>query len=84
MKVKIINKTTLEICEEAHIGDIIDLEELTRVDTTLIEEAINLQKDKIYEKKLEEQKQIERKLHEAEITKLNAKLEELSRQNELD
>lgn len=84
IQVKIINKTTLEICEEAHIGDIIDLEELTRVDTTLIEEAINLQRDKIYEKKLEEQKQIERKLHEAEITKLNTKLEELSRQNELN
>lgn len=47
------NKTTLELTEDAKIGDIIDLTELNQVDLSFIEDAIDNHKDKVYESKLE-------------------------------
>ena len=50
-KIKAIVKDeyTLELIEDAFKGDIIDLKELMEVDTTLIKEAIELKKDKVYQ-----------------------------------
>lgn len=49
IKAKVKNEYTLELVEDAQKGDIIDLKELIEIDTTLIKEAIDLKKDKVYE-----------------------------------
>ncbi len=46
------DKTTLELMEDGKKGDIIDLEELMQVDSSLIERIIDSKKDPIYNERL--------------------------------
>lgn len=72
------NKTELIIEEDAKAGDFIDLAELSKVDFTAIEHAIESGKDTVYQAKLNEKS----KLWEAEkniiIEKLNNKIAALT------
>lgn len=56
IEVKVLNKDKLELLQDASKGDIIDLNDLTTIDTSLIVDAIEKGKDAIYNKKLEEMK----------------------------
>lgn len=53
IKVSIINPSTLRLEEKGEIGDIIDLQELQKVDSFYILEAIKNEKDKVYHSQLE-------------------------------
>ena len=57
LKVSVKNKTTLILEEEGHIGDEINLLDVTNVDTREIEARIEDKKDEIYQRKLQEAKE---------------------------
>lgn len=57
LKVSVKNKTTLVLEEEGHIGDEINLLDITNVDTREIEARIEDKKDEIYQRKLQEAKE---------------------------
>lgn len=54
VKVSIVDSTTLKLEENANIGDIIDLQELQKVDTSQIIELINKEKDNTYNQMISE------------------------------
>lgn len=78
IKVKIHNKTTLELLEDANKGDIIDLESIETVDTSLILDKISNATDRVYQAKLSEALDNERLRLENEN---NLKLKELESAN---
>lgn len=55
IKVSIVNPTTLKLEEKGEIGDTIDLQELQKVDNTLILDAINNTKDDTYKALLQKE-----------------------------
>ena len=57
LKVSVKNKTTLILEEDGHIGDEINLLDITNVDTREIEIKIEEKKDEIYQRKLQEAKE---------------------------
>ena len=57
LKVSVKNKTTLILEEEGHIGDEINLLDVTNVDTREIEARIEDKKDEIYQRKIQEAKE---------------------------
>lgn len=69
LKVIIVDETTLRLEEKGEVGDIIDLRALESVDNSSIIEAIEFKKDKIYNDRLEKEKQLAQKQLEVEITK---------------
>ena len=74
-KVNVIvkDKNTLVLTEDAKSGDYIDLTSLTVVDLTTVEEAINNNKDLVYNKKLNEYKNQLQKENDLVIKELNNK-----------
>ena len=54
VKVNIKNKNTLELLEDAKAGNIIALDELQSVDLSALEQAIQEQKDTLYNQKIQE------------------------------
>ena len=54
IKVAAINETTLELLEKAEAGDRIDLKSITQIDTSIILQKINEQRDQVYKMKIEE------------------------------
>lgn len=56
IKVSIVDKNTLRLEEDAKAFDLIDLNEISNVDTSIILEKIKLNEEKIYLKKIEEAK----------------------------
>lgn len=54
IKVMIKDKFTLELCENASAGDIINLQDINTLDTSIIESIILSGKDEVYNKKLKE------------------------------
>ena len=56
VKVKIKNRTLLELEEDAKAGDLIDLSEVYSVDFELINNLILKEKDKVYQKMLDEER----------------------------
>lgn len=54
IKVQIKNETTLELLQDAHKGDIIDLRDLQKIDLSFILRLIEENKDQIYNQKLKE------------------------------
>ena len=83
-KIKVIvkDKTTLELQENATVGDLIDLEELTELDTSYIDKLIEDGKDASYKKYLEQASAVLNTKHEAELDKLNSKLAEVEKDKE--
>lgn len=63
-------KNILELATDALKGDLIDLNNVLEVDTSLIEAAINMNKDTIYKTKLEEFSKIVEAEHEVKIQEL--------------
>lgn len=92
VNVKIIDQYTLELESDAKKGDVIDLKEITSIDTHILLKKINDQTDDIYQTKLKEQeillklemernfKQQESALKE-ETQLLKQKIAELNNQN---
>ena len=56
IKVKIIDQKTLCLEEDGHKGDIIDLNSAISIDTGFIQRLIEEEKNKLLEKRLNEQK----------------------------
>ena len=52
IKVTAINNKTLKLEEDGKKGDIINLDEITKIDTEIINKQIDAKKDEIYNKKL--------------------------------
>ena len=74
-------KTILELAEAADKGDIIDLKELVELDTSFIENIIELGKDKVYQSKLDELRNTLKAESALEQQKLNASIEALKKEN---
>ena len=53
LKVSILNPTTLRLEEKGDVGDTIDLQELQKVDSSFIMDAINSGRDEAYNAKLQ-------------------------------
>ncbi len=81
ISVLVRDKNTLVLTEDAKKDDIIDLTELSNVDFSAIEQAIEIGKDKVYIKKLEEYKSILKLENENEKQKLQAKIDALLVEN---
>lgn len=80
LNVIVKEKSLLELAEDGKKGDLIDLEELTQVDSSYLETLIASGKDKVYEDKLLEFKKRLDAENQIEIEKLNAKIEELKKE----
>lgn len=63
----IIDETTLELTSDAHKGDRINLKEIMEVDASIIRNKIDEQRDKIYEEKLNQFKEVHKKEIEAAL-----------------
>lgn len=85
-KIKVIvkDKTILELAEPANAGDIIDLTEITQVDTAYIEKVIDSGKDKVYLAKLESVKKEQAASSQIEINKLNEKINSLEKEYKIN
>lgn len=53
IKVKVVNRTTLELSQDAKSGDYIDLEKIESVDSSFINEIINKEKDTIVKRQID-------------------------------
>lgn len=82
LNVIVKEKSLLELAEDGKKGDLIDLEELTQVDSSYLETLIASGKDKVYEDKLLEFKKRLDAENQIEIEKLNAKIEELKKESQ--
>ena len=86
VKVLVRDKQTLILDQDAFKGDIILLNELSEIDYSDIEELIQQGKDSVYEKKLNEHKQVLDLIHQKELVKkereLNDKISSLLNQIE--
>lgn len=85
ISVKILNKTTLELNEAAEAGDHIDLEEITSIDSSYIEQLISKEKGQAYQTQVEEKFRLqlssEQQKWESGTEQLQLKLQ--SKENEL-
>lgn len=71
IKVSIVNPTTLRLEEKGEVGDVIDLQELQKVDNSQILEAIKIAKDETYNSQLEiirKQQEIEKNAERAVLS----------------
>lgn len=82
INVLVRDRDTLVLLEDASEGDIIDLTSLSNVDFSILEQAIEAGKDKIYNHKLDELKQILKVEQEKENIAFSAKYNELKQQYE--
>ena len=82
IKVLVRDKNTLVLDEVAGIGDIIDLTELKEFDSTALEAAIDAGKERVYEQKLNELKQVFNLEKNQEVNKLNAEINLLKNQQQ--
>ena len=79
VKVKVINKTTLELDEDAKKGDYIELDKVTTLDTTFINDLINKNKEVELNKRVKEALiQKEKEFNELKNAELRSKENELS------
>ncbi len=82
VKVLVRDKNTLVLDEVAGIGDIIDLTELKEFDSTALEAAIDAGKERVYEQRLNELKQVFNLEKNQEVNKLNAEINLLKNQQQ--
>lgn len=75
-KVSIINQFTLKLDEDAKKDDIIDLREITSIDTTIITDKISKMQDEVYLKQLKQVKEEEALKAERDLTIAASKFQE--------
>lgn len=76
-KVQVILKdeSTLQLQENAQVGDIIDLNDLHTIDTTHLQDLLEKEKNSIYQQKLEQEKNVLRLQNESEKMQLKNQFE---------
>lgn len=77
VKVRVKDKTILELQTDAKKGDIIDLRDVVEIDTSYIEMLIESKKDEVYEKKLSDYKRSLDILNQSEKDKLQSRIDSL-------
>ena len=82
LNVIVKEKSLLELAEDGKKGDLIDLEELTQVDSSYLETLIASGKDKVYEDKISEFKKRLDAENFVKINELNNKISLLEKQHE--
>ena len=82
IKVLVRDRNTLVLEESATKGDYISLSDISELDYMGIENIINLGKDEIYNKKLEEYKKVLKLENEQVINELRNKINLLKKDNE--
>ena len=82
LNVIVKEKSLLELAEDGKKGDLIDLEELTQVDSSYLETLIASGKDKVYEDKISEFKKRLDAENLVKINELNNKIFSLEKQHE--
>ena len=82
LNVIVKEKSLLELAEDGKKGDLIDLEELTQVDSSYLETLIASGKDKVYEDKISEFKKRLDAENLVKINELNNKISLLEKQHE--
>lgn len=82
LNVIVKEKSLLELAEDGKKGDLIDLEELTQVDSSYLETLIASGKDKVYEDKISEFKKRLDAENLVKINELNNKISSLEKQHE--
>lgn len=83
ISVSIKNKTTIELTEDAQKGDIIDLSQITTVDTSFLNELIEEKKEQVLNRRIKEE--VDRKiieLNKDNQIKLNAEISRINKTNE--
>lgn len=83
-KIKVIvrEQNILELAEDAKKGDVIDLSELTTVDSLYIKKIIEAEKDKVYEAKFEKDKRIIEENNRSNIEKYKNEINALKKEVE--
>ena len=84
IKVLVRDKNTLVLAEAASAGDIIDLTEINKFDSSAIEAAIEAGKDQVFARRMQELKQLMNLEKNQEVDKLNAQINLLKNQQEAD
>ena len=79
IKVIIKNKTLLELLESAETGDLIDLQEVSSVDSSFIDLLIDSEKEKAVAARIEDAKKRFKAESDVEISKLNSQIESLKK-----
>lgn len=79
-KVIIKNKTLLELLEPADVGDLIDLQEISSVDSTFVDLLIDSEKEKAVAARIEEAKKRFKAETDIEINKLTTQIESLKKE----
>lgn len=76
-KVIVKNKTLLELLEPAEAGDLIDLQEVSLVDSSFVDLLIDSEKEKTVAARIEDAKKRFKAESDVEISKLNSQIETL-------
>ena len=84
IKVLVRDKNTIVLAEAASAGDIIDLTEINKFDSSAIEAAIEAGKDQVFARRMQELKQLMNLEKNQEVDKLNAQINLLKNQQEAD
>ena len=81
-KIKVIvkNKTLLELLEPADAGDLIDLQEVSLVDSSFVDLLIDSEKEKVVAARIEEAKKRFKAESDIEINRLTSELESLRKE----
>ena len=79
IKVIIKNKTLLELLESAETGDLIDLQEVSSVDSSFIDLLIDSEKEKAVAARIEDAKKRFKAESDVEINNLNSQIESLKK-----
>ena len=79
-KVIVKSKTLLELLEPADVGDLIDLQEVSSVDSSFVDLLIDSEKEKAVAARIEEAKKRFRAETDIEINKLNSQIESLKKE----
>ena len=78
-KVIVKNKTLLELLEPAEAGDLIDLQEVSLVDSSFVDLLIDSEKEKAVAARIEDAKKRFKAESDVEISKLNSQIEALKK-----
>lgn len=76
-KVIVKNKTLLELLEPAEAGDLIDLQEVSLVDSSFVDLLIDSEKEKTVAARIEDAKKRFKAESDVEVSKLNSQIEAL-------
>lgn len=81
LKVAVLEKNILQLLEDGKKDDLIDLEELVKIDTSYIDRIIEEEKDKVYSIRLEEARKKFKAEKEVELSHLQNQINILQNEN---